>query len=166
MTLLIAHRGLILGPNQEIENHPNTILSARRHGYDVEIDIWYENDAWYLGHDNPQYEIGLDWLRSVDRRDYLDQHHAWIHAKNIPALFQLRKLKWEGHLFYHQNDDVVITSTGYLWTYPGKTLTPLSICVMPEWTDAMQRISELDVLGYCSDHVGKLAELISNRSLR
>lgn len=162
MTLLIAHRGLLDGPDTETENTPGAVELARRLGYDVEIDLWKIDGDWYLGHDGPQYPIDLDWLRSIDRRSYLDTHHAWIHAKNIDALYGLRRIHWEGHLFYHQNDDVVITNTGYLWTYPGKQLTPLSICVMPEWTDAMDRIADLRVVvaGFCTDHVRHIESIL------
>lgn len=162
MTLLIAHRGLITGPDSSIENHPEAIQLARSLGYDVEIDLWFSNQNWYLGHDGPQHEISIDWLASIDRNSYLDAHHLWIHAKNIEALYQLKKLKWEGHLFYHQTDDVVITSTGYLWTYPGKLLTPLSVCVMPEWCGQLENAGSISVYGYCTDYVELLAGMSSS----
>jgi hypothetical protein len=41
---LIAHRGNINGPNKEHENSPGYILNAIELGYDVEVDIWYENN--------------------------------------------------------------------------------------------------------------------------
>lgn len=153
MPILIAHRGLLEGPSKDLENHPETLERARSRGYDIEIDLWFDQGRWYLGHDAPTHECTIDWLSSINRTHYLDDHHAWIHAKNIDALYELRRIRWEGHVFWHQNDDVTLTSTGYLWTYPGKTLTPLSICVMPEWVDMIDRAKELDVHGFCTDHV-------------
>ncbi len=54
------------------------------------------------------------------------------------------------HFFWHQDDDVTLTSRGYFWTYPGKSLTTKSIAVLPE-------ISEGDnfnkCAGICTDFV-------------
>ena len=44
----------------------------------------------------------------------------WFHAKNIEAFYELLKLNIV--CFWHQNDDVTLTSNGYIWTYPGKQL--------------------------------------------
>jgi hypothetical protein len=38
------------------ENKP-IILKAIKLGYDVEIDIWVIDGAFYLGHDEPQYNV-------------------------------------------------------------------------------------------------------------
>ena len=54
---LISHRGNIDGPQLDKENSPNYINEAIEAGYNVEIDIWFVNNKWYLGHDNPTYEI-------------------------------------------------------------------------------------------------------------
>lgn len=161
MTLLIAHRGLMLGPDKDKENTLSAIISARTQGYDVEIDVWYEGGSWWLGHDKPQTKIDYDWLRVIDRHDYLDTHHAWIHAKSIQTLYQLRKNKFLGHVFFHEEDPCVLTTSGYIWTYPGQELTPLSICVMPEATDAILRVKDLKVYGFCSDWVNRISTDLS-----
>jgi len=153
MPLLIAHRGLLNGPNKDKENTLSAVLSARQLGYDVEIDLWFQDGYWWLGHDKPQYKIDFDWLRMIDRRDYLDTHHLWIHAKTIQTLYQLQKQRWQSHIFFHENDPVVLTNTGYLWTYPGQELTQLSVCVMPEWTDAILRCKQLNIYAFCSDFI-------------
>ena len=98
----------------------------------------------------------------IDRRDYLDQHHAWLHAKSIQTLYQLRRNKWLGHVFFHENDPCVLTSSGYIWTYPGQELTPHSICVMPENTDAIFAVKELNVFGFCSDWVTKIRDTLQS----
>jgi hypothetical protein len=54
---LISHRGNVNGPNADKENHPDYIIQALQLGYNVEIDVWYTNNNWYLGHDNPVFEI-------------------------------------------------------------------------------------------------------------
>ena len=90
-------------------------------GFEVEIDVWYESNKWYLGHDKPQYEIDFD---------YLKNNKFWCHAKNIEALNLM--LKEDIHCFWHQEDDVALTSKNILWTYPKKLLYSNSICVLPE----------------------------------
>jgi hypothetical protein len=34
--------------------------------------------------------------------------------------------------FFHQEDDITLTSKGYIWAYPGKQPIKNSIAVMPE----------------------------------
>jgi hypothetical protein len=50
---LIAHRGNINGSNPEKENHPDYINEAIKLGHNVEIDVWFINNKFYLGHDDP-----------------------------------------------------------------------------------------------------------------
>ena len=119
--IYIAHRGNLDGPNPEKENHPDYIKKALTVGYNVEIDVWYENNKWWLGHDSPVYEVG---------RDFFYNNGLWCHAKNSEGLYQLAMLGV--HFFWHQEDSVALTSRGYFWTYPGKPLTTKSIAVMPE----------------------------------
>ena len=137
--ILISHRGNLNGKDVDNENNPLYIDRALGKGYDVEIDVWYENGKWYLGHDKPQYEIELDYLRNKK---------LWCHAKNIEGLNSM--LEDEIHCFWHQEDDVTLTSKGYMWTYPGKTLTTNSIAVLPE-----EEIKD-NIAGICSDYIERL----------
>ena len=134
--ILISHRGNLNGKSDE-ENHPNHIDIALRQGFDVEIDVWKVNQVeWYLGHDEPQYKVSIDFLKN---------RKLWCHAKNIEALYGMNK---EGvHCFWHQTDDVTLTSKGYLWTYPNKDLTQDSIAVLPKAKP------KIDVAGICSDYI-------------
>ena len=136
--ILISHRGNINGPRKELENKPQYIENALKLGYDVEIDVWSIDRVFYLGHDKPQYEIDLDYLRNKK---------FWCHAKNIETLNKM--LKEDIHCFWHQEDDVTLTSKGYMWTYPGKPLTDKSICVLPEKNNEKPK----KCLGICSDYV-------------
>jgi hypothetical protein len=138
----IAHRGLTEGPNKELENTPKQISKALNEGYDVEIDVWFKTGNWFLGHDEPTYEIDFE---------FLEQPGLWIHAKNLPALYVLTGTYT--NFFWHESDSFTLTSHGYIWTYPGKQLTKHSVCLMPEWNgDATQFNSEC--YGVCSDFVG------------
>ena len=108
--ILISHRGNIDGKKPELENTPNYIQKALDLGYHVEIDIWYDN-GFYLGHDFPQYEISFN---------YLINDKLWCHAKNIEAIIEMKK--YPIHYFWHQEDDITLTSKEYIWAYPGKQL--------------------------------------------
>ncbi len=144
---LISHRGNINGKNELLENNPDYIEVALSKGYDVEIDLWIDNDGFYLGHDEPTYPVTLNWL--VERSLKL-----WVHCKDLKTIEELKRLEYENginsiHYFFHNTDDTTITSQGKLWVYPGKQPIKNSIAVMPE-------IHNEDVskcLGVCSDNI-------------
>ena len=138
--ILISHRGNLNGVDHDNENKPDYLNFAIDKGFEVEADVRFENKKFYLGHDYSQYEID---------KDFLLNKKVWCHAKNFEALFELDKIN--AHYFWHQEDDYTITSKGYLWTYPGKTLLPLSICVLPETVT----YSKIKCLGICSDFIEK-----------
>ena len=137
--ILISHRGNIDGKNPERENDPLYITKAIQRGFDVEVDVWYKNGDLYLGHDKPQYRM--------PDLDFFKDGKLWCHAKNIEALHFM--LNEDIHCFWHQGDDVTLTSKGYMWTYPGKQLTEKSICVKPELSDKKLK----KVMGICSDFI-------------
>lgn len=149
---LISHRGNIDGKIPEMENKPEYIMGALNSGYDVEIDIWYVNNKWYLGHDVPTYEIDFyDFV--YNRRD------LWLHCKNVEAFDELITLNKDLNIFWtkffwHQTDDYTLTSDGYIWTYPGKQLTKNSICVLPEHNNYVLEDIEY-CYGICSDYIKK-----------
>ena len=137
--ILISHRGNINGKDVENENNPVYIDKALEEGFDVEIDVWCMDNRWYLGHDSPEHEITLN---------YLKNDKFWCHAKNIDALNRMLK-ESDIHCFWHQEDDVTLTSKGFMWTYPGKPLTDKSICVLPEKNNQFSK----KAFGICSDFV-------------
>ena len=144
--ILIAHRGNISGKQEARENTVSYINEALTKGFDVEIDLWGDGGFLYLGHDKPT-EI-IDPV-------YLNNPSLWCHAKNLDALVQLRHLNttrgYNIHYFWHQKDDVTLTSKNYIWAFPGKQPIKDSIAVMPEVGG--------DVLtgcqGICSDFIQK-----------
>ena len=141
--IYISHRGNLNGKSDR-ENQPDYIEEALAQGFDVEIDVWYHQDEFYLGHDEPQYK--------VDEK-FLEKEGLWCHAKNIDALNRMID-NGKIHCFWHQEDDVTLTSRGYIWTYPGKTLTENSIAVLPEQNnDNSLTMLPKKVLGICSDYV-------------
>jgi hypothetical protein len=145
---LIAHRGNLWGPSPN-ENDPSWIDEAIRWNYDVEIDIRLINGRLFLGHDEPQYEVDMKYLYKIHKR-------AWIHCKNLEALHFFLKMP-EFNCFWHQNDDYTITSHGYIWAFPGKPVTSISIAVMPEISGGLAAISS-EAFGVCSDYVAYLTK--------
>ena len=142
-TKLISHRGNIGGKISERENSPRYIIEAINSGFEVEIDVRCIHGIFYLGHDKPDHIVDIKFLESI--KDYL-----WIHCKNIEAL---SILKSDYHCFFHNIDDVTLTSRGYLWTYPGKELGKDSICVMPEITNQSNEYILKNCVGICSDTI-------------
>lgn len=143
----IAHRGLIDGPNLEMENNPVAILNSLKAGYDCEIDLWIHEKKIFLGHDGGQYKIEDQFLFS-------NSDKLWIHAKNLESLAWLSG-KYLNY-FWHQSDDYVITSRGWIWTYPGKELTVRSVCVKPEITMDLLYCKNLDCYAICSEYVREI----------
>ena len=82
--IVIAHRGLLDGPNKLLENSPIQIKKCIDEGYDVEIDLRYEHGKLYLGHDLAQYEITFEFLLSY-------KNNLWIHCKDAESLFFMQQ---------------------------------------------------------------------------
>lgn len=143
MMKYISHRGNINGKDVTNENKLDYIDTALSMGYDVEIDIWFEDFKLLLGHDGGLYVVDLFWL--TERYDKL-----WLHCKNLEAVFYFKELDFDFNYFWHQNDDITITSQGYFWTYPGKKISNNSIAVLPE-VDNFENIEHC--FGICSDYI-------------
>jgi hypothetical protein len=150
---VIAHRGLLYGPDHKLENSPKQIMETLNKGFDVEVDVWFIDNDWWLGHDNPDY---------LTRLEFLNMEGLWIHCKNAESLFELnRRPRTDGknfNYFWHQNDDFTITSNGFIWTYPGKPLYKRSIEVLPEsgvklWYEDYRKKTHY---GVCTDYPVKI----------
>jgi len=136
---IIAHRGLMMGPNKEFENQLDTIDEALSHGFDVETDVRMNDDdnILRLGHDKAGPEVP-NWL--------LEDSRIWFHAKDTRSLLCL--LHMGKRVFYHTEEDVVMTSKGELWALPGKGFDG-SYIVLPENTG--EEIPK-GALGICTDY--------------
>jgi hypothetical protein len=146
---IIAHRGLLDGPNKELENRPDQIEKAIAEGFDVEVDVWRIGNKLWTGHDEPQYEISWE---------FLDERRLWIHCKNLEALAYVVDEYLFSSCFWHQKDDFTLTSSGYIWTYPGRTLSLDSICVLPEtYLDLdYYTFGKNECSGVCTDYPRKI----------
>ena len=142
--ILISHRGNIDGKFVSLENKPEYIDTSIFEGYDVEIDVWYINDNFYLGHDNPQYEVNLEWFLNRIK-------NLWIHCKNVDCMVFFNNLENKFNYFWHQDDTVTLTSLGFIWSFPGNQPIKNSISVLPE----IKNEETKGCYGICSDFIKK-----------
>jgi hypothetical protein len=139
--IYISHRGNIDGINIELENRPSYIKKALQCGYNVEIDVWFLNEQWYLGHEIAIYTI---------EESFLENDKLWCHAKNHTAMERMLQNNLI-HCFWHENDQLTLTSKKFVWTYMGKNQIANSIAVLPE-NFPFKEISP-NVVGICSDFI-------------
>jgi hypothetical protein len=139
----ISHRGNIDGKIVNIENSPDYVQRALSLGYEVEIDVWFVDGSFYLGHDEPLY---------LTNEEFLENEKLWCHAKNREAFSKMLSNP-KIHSFWHQTDDYTLTSKGIPWVFPGKKVYENSIWVLPENT--VYKNILINCLGICSDYISK-----------
>ena len=131
---IIAHRGNISGRISHLENSPDYIVAAHALGFDVEIDVWWTGSGFELGHDSPVFPVAASWLV---------QPWLWCHAKNAEALERLISIK--AHCFWHQSDQLTLTSRSIPWCKEGFYL-PTGVTVMQG-----QDRPPSQIFGVCTD---------------
>lgn len=146
---IISHRGNINGSITEKENRPSYIDTAIKLGYDVEIDIRYLNQEFWLGHDEPQYKVTIDWLK-------LRKNNLWLHCKNKESASELLKTNYLFNFFCHFNDDFVLTSTGHLWVHNLKCCIDKTTIIPLLSLEDINNYEGDEPFGVCSDYVIKL----------
>lgn len=135
--ITISHRGNVNGRDLNAENSPHQIITVLNRGFDCEVDLWYFDGSFFLGHDKPTYPAGHKLLLTKG---------LWIHCKNLAALERVPRCT---NFFWHQNDDFTLTSHGYIWTFPKKEVGKRSVIVDNNkgWR------SKYDCYGVCSDYI-------------
>lgn len=142
--IYIAHRGNTNGRFEHHENEPTYIDLAINKGFDVEVDVWFKDNLLWLGHDKPDYGVDFRWFR--DRISKL-----WVHCKNIEVVNYFKNCGYNFNYFWHQTDDITLTSLNYIWAYPNKQPIVDSIAVLPEiYNDDISKCA-----GICSDVIEK-----------
>ena len=142
--ILISHRGNLNQPVPSLENNPIYINNAIDLGFDVEVDLWYDSDTLYLGHDAPIYGINYSFLET-------NKNRLWVHCKNLNALRYLYNSNI--NYFWHQEDDFTLTSKGNIWTYPNKNITDKSVVVCKDKNTTIKTAEDHIAYGICSDYV-------------
>lgn len=160
--IIISHRGNITGPVPSRENSPSYIDCAILNGYEVEVDVNYINEKFYLGHDTPDIEISETWIRK--RKEKL-----WLHCKNLQAslkLIEMQKIYNETYKFFcHTSDSFVLTSTNHVWVHDlslpldKQTIIPL----LKE--DEIRRYNNKIVHAVCTDYVSFAAFNLKQKGL-
>jgi len=143
---IISHRGNIRGPRPDRENAPSYIDCAIKLGLEVEIDLRYMEEKYFLGHDTPDYEVSERWLR--ERKDSL-----WIHCKNLSASNRLQELDMGALFFCHTSDPYILTSNGCLWVHDlSSDLT--SRCIVPLMDKgSLEKFRGPSTYAICTDEV-------------
>ena len=108
----IAHRGNTRGPQPTFENK----IDYLRHAYHdlnhgIETDVFAHKDKLYLGHDEPDTPV------TTEIAEFLKRAGVFVHAKNIQCIPRL--ISMDCNVFFHKTDDVVFTSKGNIWCFPG-----------------------------------------------
>lgn len=117
--IIILHRGNNIGRLLKYENHISDIRGLLHKKKNIEIDVWYIKNDFYLGHDKP--------LHRVSGR-FLENHLLWCHAKNTEALYKMLENP-NIHCFWHDKDKHAITSNGFIWQEGYSNLTNKTIVV-------------------------------------
>jgi hypothetical protein len=145
----ISHRGNITGSNVEKENRPSYIDVALQLGYNVEIDIRFINNEFWLGHDFPQYKVDLNWLSL--RKDKL-----WIHCKDKNSASEFLKCNQGFNFFCHTMDHYVLTSSGHIWLHDlSSNVDETTIIPLLNLEDIENYIGSVP-FAICSDYVSLL----------
>lgn len=150
--ILISHRGNLNGPIPHLENQPEYIDKAIAAGYEVEVDINYLNDKFYLGHDMPDTEITIEWME--ERKNKL-----WFHCKNLAAATQIGK---DYKFFCHTLDSFVLTSTNHVWVHDLRL--PLNdFCIIPLMsTIDIEKHKDFNVFAICTDYISFAKETLND----
>jgi hypothetical protein len=138
--IVISHRGNTTGRDIKKENIPEHISDLISNNINCEIDIWYKDNSWFIGHDSPD---------TVVSTQFLQLPNLWCHCKNLNALIEIQKLNVK-HFFWHEEDSYTLTSSGYIWTYFNKPVSTNCIIVdnTPDW-----RNKNYNCFGVCTDYI-------------
>lgn len=142
---IISHRGNLRGIIPDKENRPSYIDCAIQLGYEVEVDIRYIDNEFWLGHDETQYKIERSWMN-------LRKDSIWYHCKDLNSAIELSKSK-KFKFFCHTQDNYILTSTGHLWVHDLSELVD-ETCIIPLLDlNCIKKYKHLKPFAVCTDHV-------------
>jgi len=138
---IISHRANLYGKNPNTENKIKQIEDCIKLGFDVEIDLRYKNKNFYLGHDECQEKINLNFLEKHAKK-------LWVHCKDFDSLNLI--IGKNINYFWHQKDDFTLTSKKIIWTYPKKIVSYNSVIVCTNKKQTLDNKSK-KIFGICTD---------------
>lgn len=163
---IIAHRGLTNGLSNGNENSPEKIIFNKLNYPSLinEIDIHIMDNGLFLGHNDPIYNVSLDFL--IANKKYLILHVKHIQTNSLKAINTFHMLYDECHLFAHEEDKFCITNKGWIWSHPNQGLRANTILVMPEKLNTLETIILEDgfkyLRGICTDYPIKMLDLLNS----
>lgn len=124
--IVISHRGNLAGPVPVLENFPSQVDAAIEEGFHVEVDLRVKGGDLYLGHDEPQYGVGPEWIQ--DRRDKL-----FLHLKDFDAFKLVARDAPDWTFICHSADPytAVWAPEGYLLWLHDLSLVPDASTLVP-----------------------------------
>lgn len=138
--IFIAHRGNFEGSDPNKENTIAYMKAAYDEGYGVECDIQLHDGKLYFGHDGPQELVDYE---------FISRDNVFCHAKTVETFSRLMNLNI--NCFWHESDQVTLTSEGQIWCYPG--IHPLHSQAI--WLDLLGRPLpdrvDIPIYGVCGD---------------
>lgn len=144
---IISHRANLIGPDVATENTLDSIIKAIELGFDVETDVWLEQNVLYIGHDYDKKKFYKNILEFLLK--YSDK--LWIHCKNIESLTYLLEFK-ELNVFGHDADNYVLTSKHNMFCKPGYPTNRSAVIVMPEIAPVYIKADFDNCYGVCTDY--------------
>lgn len=151
----LCHRGNLESKFVPDENRPDLLDRRISEAYGVELDLWCSDDKYWLGHDEPQYEVSFDWLMK-------DLSKKYIHCKDGETfehmLLRCGREGYRPHLFYHTKEDYALTTRGHVIVHPGIYLLDGSINMMPELGPEKKTAEYHKAFAVCSDTIRNLRE--------
>tara|TARA_B100000900_G_C20243996_1_gene579143 strand:+ start:178 stop:648 length:471 start_codon:yes stop_codon:yes gene_type:complete len=152
----ISHRGNTKGINKSKENSKQYVQEAISKGFDVEVDLWGQNDNLFLGHENAKFKVDFDWL--IQRKENL-----WIHCKNFNSMYLL--LNSDLRFFFHEKEDYNLVSDKHIWAHNFSEIN--NSCIIPLLTkDEALNWKFQNVYGVCSDFVEILRDRFNKENFK
>ena len=110
-------------------------MNAIKEGFDAEVDVWYNDNQWCLGHDKPDHKVEFNFFTS----------EMWLHCKNLQAVEKLKgtNLNW----FWHETDKIAQTSAGHIWCYPNVHVDNSIMVIL-----GLPHETPRNLKGVCTDH--------------
>lgn len=185
---IIAHRGLLDGPDKNIENTLEQFNEALSEGFDIEVDVHvayieynYDANGNSIKNSTPKvkFRIGHDatanlWVDDDCFNNLASQfpdQMIWLHCKDVETLDyfinNMADRMPNVTCFFHQSDDVTLTEGSLLWTFPTtKFLGPWSICVLPEQNMTPSQFKSWyarnsNIFGVCTDYAHLMRKAIT-----